>query len=141
ANGSADGGVVLLIRVDTEYPADGGHEIESRDGPLNNGGTFLVGLADDLPALDAAAHEDRTPGARIVIAAGFGSPSVDPRCTAELAHPHDQRAIQQAALFEIRRQGGHRRIDLLRQLLDPIEVVLMCVPTAQGDFDERDAGF
>ena len=56
-------------------------------GRSTTAATFLVGLADDLTALDAAAGQHRAPGARIVVAARLGAARVDLRRAAELAHP------------------------------------------------------
>src|SRR5439155_1197821 len=69
----ADGPVVrrgvLLVVVDTQDRADGGQEVNGRGPSLDHAGAFLVGLADHLSALDAATHQDRAPGARVVVAA------------------------------------------------------------------------
>src|SRR5205823_11911575 len=102
-----------------------------RDRTLDDARSFLVGLADDLAGLDAAAEQHRAPGPGIVIAAGLGPVRVDLRSAAELAHPEDERAVEQTALLQVADQRRHRPIDLPRQPLDAIEIVLMRVPAAQ----------
>ena len=74
----------------------------------------------------------------IVVAAGAG---IDLGRAAELAHPHDQRVVEHAALLQVGEQVGQRLIDLAGQFLDAREVVDVRVPAVEHDFDERDAGF
>ena len=71
---------------------------------------------------------------------------VDLRRAAELAHPDDQRRIEQAAGSQVFHQGGPGRVEDVAQALDGVEVLLVRVPadavvvhTAQGDLDERHA--
>src|SRR5262245_2035968 len=141
ADGATIRSDVLLVVIDAQDAAHGRHEVERADRTLDHGGRFGVGSADDLPAADAAADHDARPGPRIVVAAGLSAALVDAWCAAEIAHPHNQGAIEQAALAEIDNELAHRRIDLTRQRADALEVVLVCIPTAQRDFDELHAGF
>src|SRR5262249_33947131 len=141
ADGAAVAGLVLLVVVDAEHAADGGEEVERGDGALGDGGRFGVGAADDLAAADAAAEHDARPGPRIVVAAGLGAALIDPRRTAELAHPDHQRRIQEAAFTQVGDELAHRRIDLTGKLRHASEVVLVRVPAAEADLDEGDAGF
>ena len=97
----------------------------------------LVGGADDLAGLDAAAAHAGHAGRRPVIAAGR---RVDLRRPAEVAEPHDQRVVQQPAVVQVFQQGRvaaieHRQLALLQAL----EVVLVRVPAAVGDGDELHA--
>src|SRR5205823_824002 len=101
ADGPPDRRAVLLLVVDAHDLADGGHEVQGRRLALDDLGAFLVGLADDLTALDAAAGHHQVPGARIVVAARLGAAGVDVRRAPELAHPDDQRRVEQAALLQI----------------------------------------
>ena len=64
--------------------------------PLRHDAAVLAGLADDLAALDSAAGQDGAPAVGEVIAALL---RVDLRRAAELAHPDDERRIEQAAFF------------------------------------------
>ena len=87
--------------------------------------TKLIGGAIDLAALEPSAGQQQAETMTIVIAsAGIfrGGQS------AKLSGPHHQRAVEQAAVFEIRDQARGRLIGLganLRQVfLDPIVVFL-----------------
>ena len=73
---------------------------------------------------------------------------VDLRRPAELAHPDDQRRVEEAALLQIVHQSGPGRIQDATQPAHRVEVLHVRVPAkraaveaAQGDFDERDALF
>ena len=99
---------------------------------LDDAGAFLVGLADDLAALDAAAQHGQAPGPRVVVAARLGAAGVDVRRAAELAHPDHQRAVEQAAVLQVVDQRGDRRVDLPGERLDAVEVVLVRVPAAEA---------
>ena len=93
---------VRLAVVDAQDLADGRPGNPRRRAAVPSTiGPLLVGLADHLAALDAAADQDARPGARIVIAAGLGAARVDLRRPAELAHPDHQRVIEQTALFQV----------------------------------------
>ena len=61
---------------------------------------------------------------------------LDLRRAAELAHPHDQRRVEQAAVLQVghqRRPGG---VERRAEGLHLVEVVLVRVPAAEGDLDE-----
>src|SRR5262249_34847995 len=91
-----------------------------------------------LPALDPAAGENRTPRAREVVAAPT---RVDLRGPAELAHPDDQRRVEQPARAEVVYQGRPRRVEDPAEALDRVEVLRVAVPTGRrilGDARERD---
>src|SRR5262249_81925 len=138
-DGPADGRVVLLVVVDAQDRADAGHEVERGDGPFDHGGALGVGLADHLAALDAAAQQHRTPGARVVVAAGLVATGLELGGTAEPTQPEAQGGVEQAALLQVGDQGGDGGVDLARQPLDAGEVVLVGVPAAEADLDEGHA--
>src|SRR5207247_134633 len=140
ADRTAIGGHVLAVVVDAQRAADRGHEVEGGDRPFDDGGGLGVGAADDLAAADAGARHHAAPRTRIVIAARLGAAGVDPWRAAELAHPDDQRVVEQPAVLQILDQAAHGRIDLAGELADAFEVVLVRVPAAEGDLDELDAG-
>src|SRR5205823_1805271 len=91
----------LLRVVDPQDFAGGRHEVLHADGALAHRGAGAVGLADRLTALDAAADHHRAPRPGPVVAAAL---AVDLRGAAELAHPDDQRAVEQAALLQVAHQ-------------------------------------
>ena len=74
-----------------------------------------AGAAVGLAAGDAAAGEHARPGGGEMIAAGL---RVDLRRAAELAHPQDRRAVEQAALVELGHQRGPAGVELGGQPLD-----------------------
>src|SRR5207245_2672054 len=80
--------------------------------PLDDAGPFLVGLADDLAGLDAAAEEHRAPGARVVVATRLGPARVDPRRPTEFTHPDDEGAVEQTTLLQVADERCHRFVDL-----------------------------
>ena len=116
--------------------ADRGEQIGHGDRPLFHRHAVLAGLADDLPALDAAAAQDDAPGVGEMVAA---LARVDDRRAAELAHPHHQRGFEQAALFRSAIRVAQAGIERLAELLHLLEVVVVRVPTAEDDLDERHA--
>ena len=70
------------------------------------GRRHFVGGTDDLAAADAAAGEDDGVALRPVVAAGV---FVDVRGAAEIAHPDDERGIEQARVGQIVEQRGVAR--------------------------------
>src|SRR5439155_13432779 len=105
----------LLRVVDAQDRADGGHEVLDADGTIAHLGAVAVGRADGLAALDAAADQYTAPGLRPVVATASILADVDLRRAAELAHPDDQRRVEQAALLQISHQRRHPLIDLRHQ--------------------------
>src|SRR6185369_10114444 len=117
ADGAADGGVDLFFVVDAENAAQARHEIGDGDRPLDNTAAGGIGRADDLSAADAAPNEDAGPRGGVMVAAAV---AIDPRRAAEFAHPHDERVVEQSALFQVGDEGrhaavegGHRRLDFV----------------------------
>src|SRR5881227_1765687 len=86
--------VVLDARVDAEGRVDRGEQVPLRHRVVLHVLAVDVGCAVDLSALDAAAGQHDGPAVDVVVAAG---PVVDLRRPADLAHPDDQRVLQQAA--------------------------------------------
>ena len=103
---------------------------------------MLVGLADDLAALDAAAGHPEAEGERMMVAAGdvakparFSPSGVRPNSD----DPDHQRRVEQAALLQVLEQRRHRLIGhaaVERQLL--VEVAVM-VPRGVIQVDEAHA--
>src|SRR6516225_5552585 len=139
ADRPADRGLVLLRVIDPQDLADGGQEIWPGNLPLDNVQPFSVGLADDLAAFDAAAHEDGSPGAGVMLPARRALRAGNLGVPAELPHPDHQRAVEQPAVLQVGDQGGHRRIDLAGEFLDPGEVVGVRIPAALEHLDEGNA--
>src|SRR5262249_4396423 len=129
--GDADGPAhvrhVLLGRVDADGLADGGDEVGDVDGVLDDLGAIGAGLAVDLPALDASAGQHGGPGVGEVVPAALGVDRVGP---AELAHPDDGGAAQEAAVLQVLHQGGPRRVEHPAQGLDLVVVAVVRVPAA-----------
>ena len=79
--------------VEAEEVEEGGVEIVDVDGVFNDVPADLVGFADDLPALDAAAgHEDRK-RERMMVATGVGRSAATvfaQRRASELARPNHE---------------------------------------------------
>src|SRR5579884_3952511 len=68
--------------------------------------------------------------------------AVDTRSAAEFRRPHDERVVQQAALFEVLEESGNGLIDSLGELgvLGHVGVgVPIVVGAAVDQFDEADA--
>src|SRR5262249_39606177 len=102
ADGPADRRLVLLREVDAEGLADRGQDVGPGNPPLDDFRPFLVRLADDLAAPDAAAGQHGRPGAGVVLPAGRVAVLVrDGGVPAELAHPDHQRAVEQAAGLQV----------------------------------------
>src|SRR5262249_14316082 len=89
---------------------------------------------DHLADLQACAAHHRAPRTRIVIGALA-------RRAAEFAHPDYERGIEQAALLQILDESAHAWIERFAQPLDRLRGAAVGVPAAEGDLDERHAGF
>src|SRR5262245_25571837 len=108
ADRPADVRLVLPRGVDTQGQAHRRQEVGHGYGALLDFAAVGAGLADDLAALDTAARQRRTPGVREVIAPLV---AVDLRRAAELAHPHDQGRVEQAAFLQIVDQRRPARVE------------------------------
>ena len=99
-------------------------------------------LADHLAALDAAAGHPQAEGIRMMIAAGDFLEALAvfaERGATELAAPHDERGVEQAALFEVLQKRGDGLIDhlaIVRELR--IEAAVM-IPRGVDDVHEAHA--
>src|SRR5581483_12486349 len=120
ADRPAVGALVVPGVIDPQDTANRGHESDDADGAFDNGAGVLIGAADDLSAADAAADQHRAPGASVMVAAAAAG---DLRRPAELAHPDDERVLQQAAVAQVFHQGGHGGIYLARQGARAREVI------------------
>src|SRR5258706_15625709 len=106
---------------------------------IDGGVADVVGGADDLAALHAAAGEpDRVAAGGMVaaffIAAAFGAGS-----SAEFAGPEDQSAVEQATLLQIHQQSGDGLIGLARQRRVISEKIGVGVPKGEAKLDEAHA--
>ena len=79
----------------------------------------------DLAATNPSAGQHGRPGVREMVAAGG---LVDLRRPAELAHPDDQGAVEQAARTKVGHQGGPTGVEHAAELLDGVEVLRVRVP-------------
>src|SRR5262245_13875131 len=86
-----------LFAGDADGVVDGGGEVGGGDGAVVGSFGAAVGFADDASAADAAARHQGAVAVLPVIAAGL---VIDARRPAELAHRHDQRPLQQAAVTQ-----------------------------------------
>src|SRR5437899_2533738 len=137
-DGPAAGGIDGPGVIDAERLADGGQEVAGRNWAIGDAGGAGIRLADELAAADAGAGQDRAPGARVVVAAAV---PVHLRRAAELAHPHHQRALEQAAVLQVADERAHAAIHLGHQPLGGVgNRLLVRVPVLQVDFDEGHAG-
>src|SRR5579875_2013563 len=134
----ADARLVLFARIESERKADSGEQVSHFDLAFLDSHAVAAGLADDLSALDAAAGQHRGPARSPVIAARV---VVDTGRAAEFAHPHDQRRIEHSPIFEVVHQCRPSRIENVAKSLDLLEILLVCVPAVERDFDERHATF
>src|SRR6266550_3567765 len=87
-------------------------QVVGMDGAVDGGVADVVGGADDLAALGAAAGEPDGIAAGGMIAAFFLASAFSAWGSAEFAGPEDQRRVEQAALLEIHQQGGDGSIGL-----------------------------
>src|SRR5262249_55690762 len=129
--------IVTMARVDAQGRVDGCEQVALGDGPILDLLAIGVRAADHLPALDPPAGQHDRPGADIVVAAG---PIVDLRRPPDLAHPHHQRVLQQAALFEIQQQRRPGGIEDLHVRLVADEVIGVAVVVVLTDLNEGHAG-
>src|SRR5436309_1918769 len=128
---------VLLLVVDAQLLIDRGRYIFGRYLSVDRLAAFGVRGADRLAALQARAREEDTARIRPVVPPGE---LIDLRRPAELAHPDDQRRVQQAALMEVLQQRGIAIVQGTEQMLpELLEVVGMSIPATHGHGDEPHA--
>src|SRR5262245_41549860 len=87
--------VVLGVRVDPQGRVDRGEQVAFGDGVVLDADAVGIGGAIDGAALDAAARQDGCPAVILMVAADA---VIDARRPADLAHPDNERVVQQAAL-------------------------------------------
>src|SRR2546422_899598 len=94
--------------VDAETVQDGRVQVVNVDRLVDHVVAKLVRLAVRVAAPDAGAREPDGEAARMMVAAVVvgGQRSLTVDRAAELAAPDDERVVEQAALFEVREQGG-----------------------------------
>src|SRR5437879_3781942 len=95
--------VDLGIRRIAEGVEDRGGEVLRLYSAVTWIGADLIGAADDLAALDAAAGQRGRIHEAPVVAAGAG---VHSRRSAELRRPHYQRLVEHAADRQVRQESG-----------------------------------
>ncbi len=118
--------------VDAERLENRRCEILYLDRAVLDGHATAVGAADDAAAAHAGAGEGGRPGASVVVVAVIRS--------AELAHPDNQRVVEQAAIVEVLHQGGHRAVEDLAQVALAVDRAAVRVPVARvHHLDETDA--
>ena len=99
-------------------------------GMVDDVDAVLVGGADDLAVLHAAAADHDRPASRPVIAARV---LIDPRRAAELTHPDDRRGIEQPPVGQVGDQGRHALVELGEEPpRERVEVVGVGVPAVRG---------
>ena len=92
---------------------DAGVQVVEVDAIADGAQAELVGGADDLAALDAAAgHPDREAVGVVVAAFGAAGAAVGDGTAAEFAAPDHQRGVEQAAGFEVGQQAGDAFVGL-----------------------------
>ena len=77
---------------------EGGVDVGRGDGAGDGVASRFVRFANDLAATNAAPREDHRVAVRPVVAAGVG---VDDWRASEIAHPDDERRIEQAAFGQV----------------------------------------
>ena len=114
--------------IDAEQMQDGRVQIIDADAIDDGLVSEFVGLAVTGAGLDAATGEPGGESMRIVVSAGASL--LDDGQTAEFAVADDQRRLEQAALFEIGKKAGNRRIGLGREAAVVLDDVGVAVPAS-----------
>src|SRR5262249_6507742 len=124
-------------RVEAEALVKGGEQVG--DGHLVglDVGAVNVGRAVNLAALDGAAADHDRPAAAPVVAGGA---LVDARRAPELAHPHDDGVLPQAAVYQVLDQAAHALVEARAvAVAQGGEDVAVVVPAAEVHLDAADA--
>src|SRR5579862_9123244 len=98
-----------LVLVEAELVEDGGVDVAEVVAVLDGVEADVVGGADDLAAFDAAAGEPHGEAEVVMVAAtagGAGGAAFGFGGTAEFAAPEEERAVQEAAAFQVFDEGG-----------------------------------
>src|SRR2546429_7457 len=99
----------------------------------------VVGGADDLAALHAAAGEPEGITAGGMIAAFFIASAFSAGSSAEFAGPEDQSAVEQAALLQIHQQSGNRLIGLAGERGVIAKEIGVSIPEGEAKLHEAHA--
>lgn len=97
-----------------------------------------VGSTNNSSSSDAATSNRDGPGSGPVVTA---HPLVDPWSTTKLRHYDHKSAIEHPTIFEIFQQDGESSVELTHLLDMKVEVFVVSVVVAVGDFAERHAVF
>ena len=134
-----------FVRIETERVKDRRGEIRRADSSAHRFGSVAIGGAVYDTTLHTAAgecdREDRAP----VIAPGV---LVDSRRAPHLAHPHDERLVEEPASFEVFDERRERAIETRHEVAEVLGVLDVGVPPAARcprdahcvDLHERDTG-
>ena len=131
----------LGAEVDLQVAEDGGGDVGWDDAAFLQIGAFVVGAADDLAVRQSAACDDDRHAVGPVRAAAGGG---DLGRAAEFAHHQDQRAVEQAAAFEIGDESVEAAVDAGEEGLEALEetapddVVAVIVEDAEAAADDHE---
>src|SRR5581483_8317564 len=114
-----------LFLIETEQVQNGRVYVAEVDRLLDGAQADVVGGADDLAALDAAAGQPHREAEIVVVAAA--APLRFRRPT-EFTAPQHQCRVEQAALLQVRHERGNRLIDAPRHARVVFLDVLVGVP-------------
>src|SRR5207237_734218 len=93
----------LAARIDAQAVVEGSGEVAGGDRVGGGVGAVRRAGAEDLPAADAAAREQRAEDVRPVVPPAVG---VELRRATELAHHDYQRLVQHSPLVQVGEEGG-----------------------------------
>ena len=95
-----------------------------------------------LAALETASGDNGREDRKMVRASAVPfRPPLDQRSPAEFAARPDDRALQEAAVRQVRKQCCHPFVKLREFLFHAVEITLVCIPSFIVDCDVRDAAF
>ncbi len=115
------------VGVDAQVVVDGGQDVLVVDRPAGGRAAQLVGRADHLADLHAAAEEQGRVDPGPVVAAGV---LVDLGRAAELAPDDHGDVAVEAAVVDVLDQGRDPLVEQRQVLAEPVEVVAVRVPEA-----------
>src|SRR4051794_27780703 len=94
--------------------------------------TQLIGTADNLATLHAAAGHPRGKSVRVVVTPrtvpGAVSSAVARRAPAKFSAPYHQSGVQQSARLQVRKQPGHALVCRSRSRLMVLVTLLVAIP-------------
>lgn len=132
-----------LFVINSDEVEDGGVEVVDADGVFGDVVGVVVGFADGLAGLDAAAGEPHGEAAGVVVTteAGGGEAALAVNGASEFAAPDDERVIEKASLFEVGDEGSGSLIGFFATLGELFGETAVGVPAAMEELDEADAAF